>query len=55
VPITGHQVTVHFMAAVLSYSRRLFVKAFLHDARGEVDHRQQLGRLHRGADRAFRA
>lgn len=33
--IAGQQVTVHFMAAVLSYSRRLFVKAFLHERQGE--------------------
>ena len=31
----AQQVTVHFMAAVLSYSRRLFVKAFLHERQGE--------------------
>lgn len=33
--IAGAQVTVHFMAAVLSYSRRIFVKAFLHERQGE--------------------
>jgi transposase len=33
--IAGEQVTVHFMAAVLSYSRRMFVKAFLHERQGE--------------------
>jgi transposase len=33
--IGGVQVTVHFMAAVLSYSRRIFVKAFLHERQGE--------------------
>ncbi len=33
--IAGQQVTVHFMAAVLSYSRRIFVKAFLHERQGE--------------------
>ena len=33
--IAGAQVTVHFMAAVLSFSRRLFVKAFLHERQGE--------------------
>ncbi len=33
--IAGDRVTVHFMAAVLSYSRRLFVKAFLHERQGE--------------------
>lgn len=33
--IAGEQVTVHFMAAVLSFSRRLFVKAFLHERQGE--------------------
>src|SRR5690242_7037549 len=32
--IAGEQVTVHFMAAVLSYSRRIFVKAFLHERQG---------------------
>ncbi len=32
--IAGQQVTVHFMAAVLSYSRRIFVKAFLHERQG---------------------
>ncbi|BDG02853.1 IS21 family transposase [Anaeromyxobacter oryzae] len=35
VSIAGEQVTVHFLAAVLSYSRRLFVKAFLHERQGE--------------------
>jgi transposase len=35
VRIAGEQVTVHFMAAVLSYSRRMFVKAFLHERQGE--------------------
>ncbi|ACG72558.1 Integrase catalytic region [Anaeromyxobacter sp. K] len=33
--IAGERVTVHFMAAVLSYSRRIFVKAFLHERQGE--------------------
>jgi transposase len=33
--IGGVPVTVHFMAAVLSYSRRIFVKAFLHERQGE--------------------
>jgi transposase len=33
--IAGEQVTVHFLAAVLSYSRRIFVKAFLHERQGE--------------------
>lgn len=33
--IAGEPVTVHFMAAVLSFSRRLFVKAFLHERQGE--------------------
>jgi transposase len=33
--IAGQQVTVHFLAAVLSYSRRIFVKAFLHERQGE--------------------
>jgi transposase len=33
--IGGEQVTVHFLAAVLSYSRRIFVKAFLHERQGE--------------------
>jgi transposase len=33
--IAGRRITVHFMAAVLSYSRRLFVKAFLHERQGE--------------------
>jgi transposase len=29
VKVGGHEITVHFMAAVLGYSRRIFVKAFL--------------------------
>ncbi len=33
--IAGEQVTVHFLVAVLSFSRRLFVKAFLHERQGE--------------------
>jgi transposase len=33
--IGGERVTVHFLAAVLSYSRRMFVKAFLHERHGE--------------------
>lgn len=33
--IAGEQVTVHFLVAVLSYSRRIFVKAFLHERQGE--------------------
>jgi transposase len=33
--IAGTQVTVHFLVAVLSYSRRIFVKAFLHERQGE--------------------
>jgi transposase len=33
--IAGEPVTVHFLAAVLSYSRRIFVKAFLHERQGE--------------------
>jgi transposase len=33
--VAGEQVTVHFLAAVLSYSRRIFVKAFLHERQGE--------------------
>jgi transposase len=33
--IAGEQVTVHFLVAVLGYSRRLFVKAFLHERQGE--------------------
>jgi transposase len=33
--IAGEQVTVHFLAAVPSYSRRMFVKAFLHERQGE--------------------
>jgi transposase len=33
--IAGERVTVHFLAAVLSYSRRGFVKAFLHERQGE--------------------
>jgi transposase len=33
--IAGEQVTVHFLAAVLSFSRRIFVKAFLHERQGE--------------------
>jgi transposase len=33
--IAGERVTVHFLAAVLSYSRRIFVKAFLHERQGE--------------------
>jgi transposase len=33
--IAGAQVTVHFLVAVLSYSRRIFVKAFLHERQGE--------------------
>ena len=33
--IAGEKVTVHFLAAVLSYSRRIFVKAFLHERQGE--------------------
>ncbi len=33
--IAGAQVTVHFLVAVLSYSRRMFVKAFLHERQGE--------------------
>lgn len=33
--IAGEPVTVHFLAAVLSYSRRMFVKAFLHERQGE--------------------
>jgi transposase len=35
VGIAGQQVTVHFLAAVLGYSRRIFVKAFLHERQGE--------------------
>ncbi len=35
VRIAGELVTVHFLAAVLSYSRRIFVKAFLHERQGE--------------------
>jgi transposase len=33
--IAGAHVTVHFLVAVLSYSRRIFVKAFLHERQGE--------------------
>jgi transposase len=33
--IGGERVTVHFLAAVLSYSRRIFVKPFLHERQGE--------------------
>jgi transposase len=33
--IAGERINVHFMAAVLSYSRRIFVKAFLHERQGE--------------------
>ncbi|HEU4942557.1 MAG TPA: IS21 family transposase [Gaiellaceae bacterium] len=33
--IAGAQVTVHFLVAVLSFSRRMFVKAFLHERQGE--------------------
>jgi transposase len=33
--IAGVRVTVHFLAAVLSYSRRIFVKPFLHERQGE--------------------
>jgi transposase len=33
--IGGEHVTVHFLAAVQSYSRRIFVKAFLHERQGE--------------------
>jgi transposase len=33
--IAGEQATVHFLVAVLSYSRRMFVKAFLHERQGE--------------------
>jgi transposase len=33
--IAGEQVTVHFLVGVLGYSRRLFVKAFLHERQGE--------------------
>jgi transposase len=32
--IGDRQVTVHFMVAVLSHSRRIFVKAFLHERQG---------------------
>jgi Transposase IS66 family len=31
----GERVTMYFLAAVLSYSRRIFVKAFLHERQGE--------------------
>ncbi len=33
--IAGELVTVHFLVAVLGFSRRLFVKAFLHERQGE--------------------
>jgi transposase len=33
--IAGKQVVVHFLAAVLSYSRRMYVKAFLHERQSE--------------------
>jgi transposase len=35
VQIAGEAVTVHFLVAVLSYSRRVFVKPFLHERQGE--------------------
>lgn len=35
VQIAGEPITVHFLVAVLSYSRRVFVKPFLHERQGE--------------------
>jgi transposase len=35
VHLAGEPVTVHFLVAVLSYSRRVFVKPFLHERQGE--------------------